>query len=61
MLFRLAGHKTSATHLFQEFWTKAYPVYAKQFSILKAIATHSIFYTKLQKTEIGQGLSYMAL
>jgi hypothetical protein len=38
-----------------EFWAKAYPAYAKKFSILKDLASHSIYYMKAQKTEVGQG------
>jgi hypothetical protein len=38
-----------------EFWNKAYPIYTKQFSVLKTLATHSIYFMKAQKTEIGQG------
>jgi hypothetical protein len=52
---QIGGTQDLSNSFVQEFWTKAYPVYAKQFSVLKAIATHSIFYTKLQKTEVGQG------
>lgn len=51
----ITGTQHLSDSFVQEFWTKAYPIYAKQFSVLKTLATHSIFYLKIQKTEIGQG------
>lgn len=39
----------------QNFWEKAYPVYAEKYSMLNDIATHTIRVTKVQKTQIGEG------
>ncbi len=52
---QIAGTQHLSESFIQEFWSKAYPIYAKQFSVLKTLATHSIFYMKMQKTEVGQG------
>lgn len=51
----VAGTQDLSASFVQEFWSKAYPIYAKEFSVLKTMATHSIFYMKAQKTEVGQG------
>lgn len=52
---QITGTQHLSDSFITEFWAKAYPIYAKQFSILKTLANHSIFYMKAQKTEIGQG------
>lgn len=52
---QIAGTQHLSDSFVTEFWSKAYPVYAKQYSILKTLANHSIFYMKVQRTEIGQG------
>jgi hypothetical protein len=52
---QLTGTQDLSNSFIAEFWAKAYPLYAKQYSVLKTLANHSIFYIKAQKTEIGQG------
>ena len=52
---QISGTQHLSESFLTEFWNKAYPIYIKQYSILKNLATHSIFYIKMQRTEIGQG------
>jgi hypothetical protein len=52
---QVLGTQHLSQSFIDEFWAKAYPVYGKQFSVLKTIANHSIHYLKLQRTEVGQG------
>lgn len=37
------------------FWETAYEAYAKEYSVLKNFEYHSIFFTKIQKSKIGEG------